>query len=351
MNNIKRMLALLMSLAFISSSITVNASESGNSTTETQIQHHTPVILDVDMATDVDDVTAIKIATELSVEGTIDLKGVAFSVNPGNGKEVLAMEGALDSAGLYDVPIGKASTGHYDTSPYYDALISYKKVDHTVYANAVDMYKNILSIIPDGQKARIVTTGFLFNIQSLLQDKEGYKLVKEKVDGIYIAGGEYSGLCWNLSYQPDVIAATSYVTENCPVNIYFAMDVLGANRCGGSLTMMDKDNTDFLSKCFSSFGLKDGDTYGNCDGTAVYCCAMQNFAYNGFYKAVPCSFHIDEKSGIINQAVTTKNTNTYMLETTLVKDKYALYNSKIYTDLMDSIINASYIRKVQYGSF
>ena len=35
----------------------------------------TPVILDVDMATDVDDATAVRICTELDVEGIIDLKG------------------------------------------------------------------------------------------------------------------------------------------------------------------------------------------------------------------------------------------------------------------------------------
>ena len=302
----------------------------------------TPTILDVDMATDVDDATAVRIATELDKEGFIDIKGVAFSVNPNNGNEVKAMEGALDYMGLYDVPIGQASTDHYDYSPYYGAMWGYKVVDHPVYANAVNMYKAILEEAPN--KVRIVTTGFLLNIQELLKDPEGYALVANKVEGIYIAGGEYSGMCWNLSYQPDVVSATKYVTKNSPVPLYFAMDILGANQCGGSLTKMDKSNSDILSKCFDMFGLADGQNYGNCDGCAVYCCAMKSYNYGGLFKATPCTTDIKD-NGFLTQTATTQPTNQYMLETTQVTGKYALYDSRLYTRVMDNIINMEYLRR------
>ena len=302
----------------------------------------TPVILDVDMATDVDDATAVRICTELAVEGIIDLKGVAFSVNPNNGNEVRAMEGALDYMGLHNVPIGQASTGHYDYSPYYGDMWQFKTTNHQVYTNAVNMYKDILRNSPT--KVRIVTTGFLLNIQSLMQDPEGYSLVKQKVESIYIAGGEYQGMCWNLSYQPDVTAATMYVTKNSPVPLYFAMDILGANQCGGSLTRIDKNDNDYLSKCFHTFGLADGQNYGNCDGTAVYCCAMQDYNYGNLYKATPCTTYV-APNGCLTQKETDQPTNMYMLETTQVTGKYELYDSRLYTRTMDAIINADYFRK------
>src|SRR5574344_430480 len=300
-----------------------------------------PVILDVDMATDVDDVTALRICEELSIEGTIDLKGVAFSVNPNNGNEVRAMEGALDYMGLTTVPIGQCSVDHYDCSPYYGALWVYKTTNHPVYKNAVTMYKDILRSSPT--KVRIVTTGFLLNIEALLKDTEGYNLVTTKVDSIYIAGGEYSGMCWNLSYQPDVVSATKYVVANSPAPLYFAMDVLGANQCGGSLTKMDKNNSDFLSKAFDMFGLVDGQNYGNCDGCAVYCCAMQDYNYGGLFKATPCTIEIKD-NGFLTQTATAYSTR-YMLEATQVKDKYELYDSRLYTNIMNNIIDMDYLRK------
>ena len=303
-----------------------------------------PMILDVDMATDVDDATAVRICSELTVEGLVDLKGVAFSVTPNNGNEVRAMEGALDYMGLTTVPIGQASTGHYDYSPYYGDMWQFKTTDHVVYKNAVNMYKDILRSSPT--KVRITTTGFLLNIAELLKDPEGFALVQQKVDGIYIAGGEYSGMCWNLSYQPDVTSATMYVIKNSPVPLYFAMDILGANQCGGSLTKMDKNDSDYLSKCFHTFGLADGQPYGNCDGTAVYCCAMQNCGYCGLYKAIPSTISV-APNGYLIQTPTdpAEPCHIYILETTVVKGKEALCNSKLYTNTMDAIINADYLRR------
>lgn len=335
----KKFLGIILSVAMLFglSSFNIHAEES-----QTPTLPSVPVILDVDMATDVDDATAVRIAEELSIEGYIDLKGVAFCVNPQNGNEVRAMEGALDYMGLTTIPIGQASTNHYDYSPYYESLWKHKTTNHPVYKNAVNMYKQILAESPT--KVRIVTTGFLLNISSLLKDPEGYALVRDKVDSIYVAGGEYHGMCWNLSYQSDVTAATNYVTTHTPVSIYFAMDVLGANQCGGSLTKMDKSNSDFLSDAMHIFGLVDGQNYGNCDGTAVYCCAMQDYLYNGLYKATPCTLKIEE-NGLLTQKATANPTMLYMLEATMVKDKWELYGSSLYTTTMDKIINADYLRK------
>ena len=63
-----------------------------------------PLILDVDMSSDVDDVTAFRIAEELDYLGVIDIKGVAFSITPNrNGNNIRGAEGILDYAGLTDV--------------------------------------------------------------------------------------------------------------------------------------------------------------------------------------------------------------------------------------------------------
>lgn len=304
------------------------------------------IILDADMSTDVDDVTAVRIAQELEYQGLCKIIGFAYCSKNPSGNNIKAAEGLMDFAGLYDVPISKAAVSYEygGSGDYWGVLWQYKTVDHTVYDNAVDMYKDVIDSY-DGT-IRIVTTGFLTNIRELLKDSEGYELVKNKVDSIYIAGGEYQGLCYNLSYDETRISSTDYVVKNSPVPIYFAMDVLGAIRCGGHLTSIDINDSDILSKAYAKFGLEDGQNYGNCDGTAVYCAVTQDTEYGGYFEALPCTFSINyNNGGVITSSRTDSVTGTYMLEATLTKDKYVLYGSSTYTNLFDSYLEADYLRK------
>ena len=80
-------------------------------------ERHKPVILDVDMCTDVDDVCALRIATALDDAGVISLRGVAYSVRGSNNIE--AMRGMLVYDGKRRVPIGRTAVPNGpETSPY-----------------------------------------------------------------------------------------------------------------------------------------------------------------------------------------------------------------------------------------
>ena len=72
------------------------------------------MILDVDMCTDVDDVCAVRIATALDDDGTIDLKGVAYSIVGKNNLE--ALRGFLLYENKPDVLIGKSMANNPDES-------------------------------------------------------------------------------------------------------------------------------------------------------------------------------------------------------------------------------------------
>ena len=306
------------------------------------------IIIDADMSTDVDDVTAVRIAQELEYQGLCDILGFAYCSRNPSGNNIKAAEGLFDYAGLTDVPIAKASVSYEygGGGDYWGVLWQYKTTSHPIYDNAVTMYKEVLS--SHNGKIRIVTTGFLTNIRELLKDPQGYELVKDKVDAIYITGGEYQGLCYNLSYDETRVGATDYVVKNSPVPLYFTMDVLGAIRCGGHLTKMDTANSDILSKAYAQFGLEDGQNYGNCDGTAVYCAVTQDTGYGGYFEAIPCDFKINlSNGGVITQTRSDTVTGVYMLEATYTKDKYVLYGSATYTNLFDSFIEADYLRRHQ----
>lgn len=306
------------------------------------------IIIDADMSTDVDDVAAVRIAQELEYQGLCDIIGFAYCSKNPSGNNIKAAEGLFDYAGLTDVPVAKAAVSYEygGNGDYWGVLWQYKTTDHPVYDNAVNMYKEVLS--SHNGKIRIVTTGFLTNIKELLKDPEGYELVKNKVDAIYVAGGEYDGLCYNLSYDDTRIAATDYVARNCPVPLYFTMDVLGAIRCGGHLTKIDTYDSDILSKAYAQFGLEDGQNYGNCDGTAVYCAITQDTGYGGYFEAIPCNFTISyNNGGVLTQTKSDTITGIYMLEATYTKNKYELYSSSTYTNLFDSYLEADYLRRHQ----
>ena len=310
-----------------------------------------PVILDVDMDTDIDDVIAVRIAEELDVQGVIDIIGFSFSSTPDrSGNNIRAAEGLLDYAGLTDVPVADCAVDLVEYGDYWGTLWDYKKNDHKTYKNAVDMYKDVLNALPSGQKARIVTTGSLVNIEALLKDEAGYELVKTKVDSIFVAGGS-DGLSWNLAYKQQKIDATVYVNKNCPVSIYYVQDSLGATMVGGHLTLIDENNTDILSKAFEKYGIEDGENYGNCDGTAVYCAAYKDSLWNGYYNAVAVDFYVNSSNGNVTAAKTLSASNRYRMEASKALDekgsysKYVLYDSQIYTDLYDSLIESDYYRK------
>ena len=148
------------------------------------------MILDVDMCTDVDDVCAVRIATALDDDGTIDLKGVAYSIVGKNNLE--ALRGFLLYENKPDVLIGKSMANNPDESPYWDLMAAYNDGNVNAY-EAVKMYRKILS--ESNTPVDIVTTGYTTNIEALLKsqpdeysDLSGLELVKQKCGQLYIVG-------------------------------------------------------------------------------------------------------------------------------------------------------------------
>ena len=223
---------------------------------------HKSVILDVDMCTDVDDVCAVRIATALDDNGTINLKGIAYSITGKNNIE--ALRGFLLYENKAHVLIGKSSIDIPDVSPYWDLMCQYNDGKANVY-DAVKMYRKILS--QSDSPVDIITTGYLTNIEKLLQSPPdeyskltGIELVKKKCGQLYIVGGTYpEGFDNNFFFTKEARTATDYVNRNWPYPIlYFTSNVGGQFICGAQLQALDAENKDIVSRSLSAFGTQNG---------------------------------------------------------------------------------------------
>lgn len=216
-----------------------------------------PIILDVDMCTDVDDVVAVRIATILDSMQACSLKAVCLSTtdNTEEDRNVKAVKGLLTYDGYNDVRVGKSSMEVPDTSPYWDILSTYCPAEYKA-EDAIQVYKDIL--YSSGYKVTIVTTGYLTNIELLLKDPEGYELVRDKCERIVIQGGSYPDGCDNNFFVvPQAIEAIRYVNDNSPVDlVYVANDVANGFTAGGIIQKFDKD--DPVSKSLIAYGVDNG---------------------------------------------------------------------------------------------
>ncbi|MBR5419515.1 MAG: nucleoside hydrolase, partial [Lachnospiraceae bacterium] len=248
------------------------------------------MILDMDFSTDVDDVVALRIATQLHKSGRINLLAVMSSVQ---GEDVCkAMHALLGYDGLPDVPIGMSVKDVPSNSPYWQAFIEeYYDEDGYSTKDSVSLYKQkIRECAARGEKVRIVTTGFLVNIEELLRDEPGYELVKEHVDAIWIVGGAYPnhGTDYNFWYTEDSIRAAIYVNDNCPVKLVYSTDQTAgqgndhnenrAIKCGKYLTEKDPSGKDPVNLAFrryeSYYGVRIDDGHIAWDPMCVWAAAL-----------------------------------------------------------------------------
>ena len=237
------------------------------------------LILDTDLGSDIDDACAVRIATTLAKQDKINLLCVGSCLD--GDYACRAIHGILGYDGFYDVPLGMARRGIDLDHNYTNCLVSrfcdlgtYQKYD------CIDLYKNSIKSV---ESARIVTTGFLVNIEDLLRDPEGYELVKDKVDSIWIVGGTYplEARDFNFYWTEDAVKSIQYVTENSPVPIVYITNSSGCDystgkiiMCGWGLRQMDPDLNDPITAAFDEFEKSySGDSSGGnaCwDGLAVY---------------------------------------------------------------------------------
>ncbi len=222
-----------------------------------------PVILDMDIYTDVDDVLALRLANALHYAGVIDLKGVVLSVAGADG--VRAVHGLECYDGLYGVPVGSADPSVTEDgyqSPYWGILSSHCGDSTLVTTDAVNLYKQILMNTSVDDKAIIITTGYTNNVAQLLKDPEGFELVRTKCKALYITGAVNSpegGFDNNFYSAPGSAEAINFIQKTSPVPIVYSTH--GSIRpadggfvyCGKALTQADTANTDPVTKSLHAF--------------------------------------------------------------------------------------------------
>ena len=314
----------------------------------------TNMIVDTDYMSDVDDVTALKIAALLHKQNRINLLGVATSTEGDYGTR--GAHGQLSYEGLPNIPMGYSKTGVPETTPFLDYFNQrFSDPQNYTLMDSIELYKSILRDIEVSRdmskinalsmngisvndmetsedpaklmdlvsanavsadlidrfqyglnqityntitdfwhetisenKVRIVVLGYLTNIEDLLKDPEGYQLVAEKVDSIWVDGGAYpmDGMDNNLGLTGQATCATHYCINNCPVPIIFITNETGCNymtgdcvSCGADLRKYDPDAHDPVSVAFREMeknmeGVDTRGGYSGWDPLAVYAAAL-----------------------------------------------------------------------------
>lgn len=263
----------------------------------TQAEDHSdmsvnPIILDMDFCTDVDDAVSVRMATVLDANNVGTLKAVGLCVTDaeGAGLNVKALHGILCNDGYGDTPIGTSHTVEPDGSPYWGVCAEYSDgVMDT--RDAVELYKDVLRECY--YPVTIVTTGYMNNIEHLLKDKEGYKLIEENCKRLVVTGGTYpSGWDNNFCATEQAAASIRYVNDNAPCEIvYVANDVGGPFTAGG---VIQRENpNDPVARAVTAWGSNDG--RAAWDPVAVYIAFVQPVLTNFDYVNCKATF---ESTGV-----------------------------------------------------
>jgi hypothetical protein len=249
-----------------------------------------PIIVDVDMSTDVDDTVAIRMATVLDDLDVCSLKAVGICTTDSSDRNLpaRAVQGILEYKGYSNVKVGYAHYDENDESSYWDVCSSYADTGYT-YEDAVDIYKDVLSSCVN--PVTIITTGYLNNIEALLQDKEGYELVKNNCSRIVITGGTYpTGWDNNFGYTNRAKESIAYVNENAPCEIVYVANDVGGPFTAGSI-IQKNDSNDPVAKALAAWGTDDG--RAAWDPTAVLIGALPSDIFNFDYVYVDSTFDAD----------------------------------------------------------
>lgn len=237
------------------------------------------IILDTDYASDVDDVAAVRVATSMHRMGMINLCALGTSCE--GDYATRALHGQLCYDGLYEIPTGWYRDGVEDDSAFWDYFVwKYNDVQTYQLIDAVDLYKQTISANSlNGEKTRIVVLGFLVNIERLLMDEEGYQLVTDWVDSIWIDGGAYpmTGQDFNFFWKEECVRSIQYTIANSPVPLVFITNETGCdyntNNCayiGRNLSRLDPERNDPVSQAYY-LGLGRVCGHFGWDGMTVWC--------------------------------------------------------------------------------
>lgn len=191
-----------------------------------------PLILDTDLATDVDDVGALAVAHALADNGEAEILGIMHNTGYRYGPAVIRAINAY--YGRPTIPVGQTKSQFADdeANPYVKALAEKMAPDHLNdrVPDAVTEYRKILSHQPS-QSVTIVSIGFLTNLRALLESNGdsisplgGRALVKSKVANLFVMGGGYPTRTkpeFNFSHL-GIGPTTRALVENWPTDMVFS---------------------------------------------------------------------------------------------------------------------------------
>ena len=254
---------IIILTAFILLTITSSVNKN-TETIESEVSNKHPVIIDTDFASDADDVLAVRLALCYEDMGLLDVKGIMLSTN--NEKSPNGVSSLCEYDGYYDVPIGMNTNWRYSVkvpSVYVDVLCDYGGEPY--YTDTTKLYRKLLSE-SDG-KVSILTLGFLQNIQCLMNSEPdeysplgGMELIAEKVDTLYILGGNLNGYpSFNFYWTGDITNnAARYVNEYYPGDIIYLPTELGQDVVNGAYYQTDPFKNDPVSAVLEVNDQKDG---------------------------------------------------------------------------------------------
>lgn len=242
------------------------------------------IIIDTDFASDADDVVAVRLAMCFQDLGMLDIKGIALSTT--YSRSPLAVHALCTQDGYGNIPVAMDTSGNgvQVHTNYVDVMYDFPK-NRTDYEQPVPMYRRILST--SDTKVNIITLGFLQNIQGLMNSMPdqyspltGMELIAQKVDTIYIVGGNSTGRpSFNFYWTGEkVVHAAKDVARSFPARVVFLQSDLSDDTfCGQLYGTRDYHQRDIVTKA-----LRANDQVGGVVAWDVFSvwCAVQDMHDN-----------------------------------------------------------------------
>lgn len=291
------------------------------------------IILDLDLAEDVDDAGALAVLHALANRGEAEILGIMIS---SKNEWVGPCADVINTwYGRPDIPIGY-QRGHQfgyrnQKDPNRDTPSSY--AEHVARAfphdlqrssdapDAAELYRRLLAAQPD-QSVTIVTVGFLSNLRDLLDSRpdvhsplDGEALVKQKVKqwvcmgGIFPEGQFSQGNAeYNLMY--DTVASVRAIND-WPTPIVFSDFKIGVRiKVGGCLKNSPEANP--VRACYQHYnGLKDREAW---DLTAVLYAVRGASNYWKLSEPGLCLMHARVSHGYNEWIPTPLKSHRYLIE-------------------------------------
>ena len=226
------------------------------------------LVIDTDIATDVDDLASLMMAHNLAKESECVILGIG--VSSGCQFAPVVADAANHWHGRSDMPLGVTKDPGYSacndwTEDVNDEPALFPRnvsAPPTSVDDAVDLYRQLLRDAADNS-ITFVTIGFLTNVSNLLQSepdsidsRTGMQLVEDKVKEFVTMGGRDGTREFNIWRD---LEAADYYMHNCPVQVVWVQWEIGSNiRTGTSHADMPNHILRFSFERYHGWDENDG---------------------------------------------------------------------------------------------